>query len=1534
MAEVGKKTGKTTQANRDVYETPEGEMVSEKSTTFKYKGKWINVPTIHKGYSYDEDTLKMMLDAELISPTSTHKNKESAIKAAEARSKSLKFAEGGLLSQMTSIFSGDKDSDNTEEEDQDLDIGNVPFFKRPMDAGPNDRVVGQSEEGTIYETVLGNQYTVKLDPDQRTELTKIKEDVLPAVKEYLKDPKAPTSEQAIAAAKAIAGDAWETISIPGDLLTGEKGASDVTMGDVFGMVGGQAVGSAPFKAPEGALRVFGGPMANNPPNMRDYGGIESSFEDETNFQTQTDLDIDFENDPSGSMVRMMDEIERNPTLYPRTLEQIKMAKWFRGRDNMMRFEIDDSESKATPQFATVHTRDELDDIFSGHSYEDDGFMSPYDPSYTDSQEKMYSTLGDVFSHRDLFRQYPELSDMPVVVDKTMDKDTLGYYDPNKGLIAISSDIAKDADATRSTLLHEIQHAVQRIEGFETGTGSVNMDVIDIKMAAKNSPTIKNIEAEYEKELDNYLNSSIEIKKDFISEGGKKLAESIKEFELRLIAEKSSTVFKDSNAISFKDLKKKYDSSESIKQLVEDLSAKDLPSEDKIFTSHSTDLTAAEALAKGKAPYGFILPPNENFSDMPVPISGGISYLDSIDKSTNIKRSNEYADNYVKQLETVLARVADRAVEEGKTDLFKKVFKLNPDDVVDNFVNGSPDVFIEKTSGLQVPYRPDEPVITPLKLNGYDTNRLIYHSKRGEVEARNVQKRMDMSYSERTPENVYSTEDVVPEEQWGDPELKGVKAGEDIFAKGKVFGLKGKPETKPEPKPDPKEGFIGSLKKKFGFGENSSEITNTGFLPKDFGYRVDNPSEEWAKRKQEAAEKYAKEGGLASQKLLSGPQTAFLGTNESKPLYLNTDFLFELKGANDEIADASNSKYIQLKESVAREGFDPNQKNSTILVGVNHKGEAFIMEGNNRVAVAKEFDVPNLKVEVKYFNGAEDVNSPYSPQNILKHASQKPRQFAEGGAVGDMRKQMSLFEQGGITDDGMDVDPVSGNEVPSGSLAKEVRDDIPAQLSEGEYVVPADVVRYYGVKFFEDLRSEAKMGLTEMEEDGRIGGEPIMDEPMGSSSLDENDMMALEQMLSTGAANGGLMDKMATLAKTDKMVNDRMNANGLSVGYAQGGSVQQTPYDNPTEIDQVINRVLTVAQQNPQILDELARRGIQVSRTTPQMQPKQMDQANPPAEARQGMSEGGLPNTVPNAFNPDMYSSLGGSYTYAGGTVPQVGETAASCEAKGMSFDPITRTCVPKPAEAPVVQVPQAGGSSDDQPPAPPTTGESPSFTGGLEGLDFTNTKSMTDWAEGLSEPVEGRRYMQGAGILAAGLPGLAVAGAGLATKDLTDISDLRAAAIVAKARGDDALAKSINESLDDRLKSSSGVVEFLDDIVASGKGKAESYAKELGYEDLKAAEADKFSRIQSIKEERDGGTATPTTPPPGTGKPDGGSGSDSSDDSNIGNYRGDRDGDGVPNWRDFNDGVGWADSGKKLDDSKKDDETPTNKARGGLMKRK
>jgi hypothetical protein len=84
------------------------------------------------------------------------------------------------------------------------------------------------------------------------------------------------------------------------------------------------------------------------------------------------------------------------------------------------------------------------------------------------------------------------------------------------------------------------------------------------------------------------------------------------------------------------------------------------------------------------------------------------------------------------------------------------------------------------------------------------------------------------------------------------------------------------------------------------------------------------------------------------------------------------------------------------------------------------------------------------------------------------------------------KQMDLFQEGGMIDEGGDTDPISGNDVPVGSLKKEVRDDIPAQLSEGEFVMPADVVRYHGLDKMMALRDEAKMGLQRMEAMGQMG----------------------------------------------------------------------------------------------------------------------------------------------------------------------------------------------------------------------------------------------------------------------------------------------------------------------------------------------------------------------------------------------------------------------------------------------------------------
>jgi hypothetical protein len=86
----------------------------------------------------------------------------------------------------------------------------------------------------------------------------------------------------------------------------------------------------------------------------------------------------------------------------------------------------------------------------------------------------------------------------------------------------------------------------------------------------------------------------------------------------------------------------------------------------------------------------------------------------------------------------------------------------------------------------------------------------------------------------------------------------------------------------------------------------------------------------------------------------------------------------------------------------------------------------------------------------------------------------------------IKKQMEMFDEGGLEQDGDSVDPVSGNDVPIGSSKEEVRDDIPAQLSEGEFVFPADVVRFIGLNNLMQIRQEAKAGLKKMEAMGQMG----------------------------------------------------------------------------------------------------------------------------------------------------------------------------------------------------------------------------------------------------------------------------------------------------------------------------------------------------------------------------------------------------------------------------------------------------------------
>jgi hypothetical protein len=93
-----------------------------------------------------------------------------------------------------------------------------------------------------------------------------------------------------------------------------------------------------------------------------------------------------------------------------------------------------------------------------------------------------------------------------------------------------------------------------------------------------------------------------------------------------------------------------------------------------------------------------------------------------------------------------------------------------------------------------------------------------------------------------------------------------------------------------------------------------------------------------------------------------------------------------------------------------------------------------------------------------------------------------------------------------------VDPVSGNPVPPGSLPAEVRDDIDIKASEGEYMLPADVVKYFGLDYIEKLVNKAKAGMEELQANGRIGGKGEDELPFSPEELvaHEQEMVAPAQ----------------------------------------------------------------------------------------------------------------------------------------------------------------------------------------------------------------------------------------------------------------------------------------------------------------------------------------------------------------------------------------------------------------------------------------
>jgi hypothetical protein len=197
--------------------------------------------------------------------------------------------------------------------------------------------------------------------------------------------------------------------------------------------------------------------------------------------------------------------------------------------------------------------------------------------------------------------------------------------------------------------------------------------------------------------------------------------------------------------------------------------------------------------------------------------------------------------------------------------------------------------------------------------------------------------------------------------------------------------------------------------------------------------------------------------------------------------------FPMATMKGEWQDLSDEEAFQLAQKYLA---DP--KSGYVQVGFNPERHSFFYDKDTMMPIFEAEEVVQI--------GALVLAKPKLPKTAAERAARigklrelkienpdrvgRPATFNEGGMA--MERQMNMFEDGGLMDEGGMIDEESGNDVPPGSLREEVRDDIPAQLSEGEFVFPADVVRYWGLEKLMEMRQEAKAGLARMEAMGQMG----------------------------------------------------------------------------------------------------------------------------------------------------------------------------------------------------------------------------------------------------------------------------------------------------------------------------------------------------------------------------------------------------------------------------------------------------------------
>ncbi len=159
---------------------------------------------------------------------------------------------------------------------------------------------------------------------------------------------------------------------------------------------------------------------------------------------------------------------------------LALTGWYQGRDGKWRWEIDDSGMEyrrdgdarllEEPEYQRLQ---ELTQKWADSFEKDGAALTESEEAELERLQEEYKDrvwdekylLRDFLKHDKLFETYPYLNRVSLVFDDLSSGEN-GYFDKNSNTIVLSNDLV---GVPERTLLHEVQHVIQKIEGFSGGS---------------------------------------------------------------------------------------------------------------------------------------------------------------------------------------------------------------------------------------------------------------------------------------------------------------------------------------------------------------------------------------------------------------------------------------------------------------------------------------------------------------------------------------------------------------------------------------------------------------------------------------------------------------------------------------------------------------------------------------------------------------------------------------------------------------------------------------------------------------------------------------------------------------------------------------------------------------------------------------------------------------------------------------------------------------------------------------------------------